>query len=216
VLVRLLFADATAVPPTSAAGIITNVAPSGEPKLASQYRLVYSSDALIFENTRAVPRAFLAEDVETVADANAAISAMREPGIDPRATAFVESPQTPRALNLEHSGGQADIISYKSSTIVINVEASNRSLLVLTDSYYPGWKALVDGTERTIYPTDLAFRGVIVEPGHHQVVFEYRPLSFYYGVGAASFGWAVYLAIFGNVAKKIGLVLGRKNRGAAD
>ena len=64
----------------------------------------------------------------------------------------------------------------------MDVNAPRRSLLILSDTYYPGWKAFVDGKETQIYQTDLALRGVVVEAGNHKVEFRYQPESFRYGL----------------------------------
>jgi uncharacterized membrane protein YfhO len=53
--------------------------------------------------------------------------------------------------------------------------------VLLTDTYYPGWKASLDGRPVQIHPTDYAFRGVIVPEGTHELVFEYDPASFKLG-----------------------------------
>ena len=47
--------------------------------------------------------------------------------------------------------------------------------LVLTDQYFPGWKAFVDGKETSIYKVDGLLRGVVVPEGRHMVEFKYRP-----------------------------------------
>ena len=49
--------------------------------------------------------------------------------------------------------------------------------LVLADAYYPGWEAYVDGKPATIYPADVALRGVFVPAGTHTVTMEYSPES---------------------------------------
>jgi hypothetical protein len=63
------------------------------------------------------------------------------------------------------------------------VRAAAAALLVLTDAYYPGWRAWVDGRPAAIYPTNILFRGVFVGAGGHVVEFRYQPASFW--VGAA-------------------------------
>ncbi len=61
------------------------------------------------------------------------------------------------------------------NNVHLEVEAPGRSLLVLCDSWYPGWKAYVDYKEQPIYRANIWFRGVFVGKGWHQVNFVYRP-----------------------------------------
>jgi len=68
-----------------------------------------------------------------------------------------------------------------SSALDLKVEAKNPALLVVSDLYYPGWKAFLDGKDWPIFRTDCLFRGVLVPAGKHQVLFEYHPLSFIIG-----------------------------------
>jgi uncharacterized membrane protein YfhO len=50
-------------------------------------------------------------------------------------------------------------------------------MLILADTWYPGWAATVDGRPTSIYQAYYALRGVVVEPGDHRVEFDYKPLS---------------------------------------
>ena len=90
-----------------------------------------------------------------------------------------------------HQKRGAEIIDYQPNRVVINLEAGCWSLLVLTDNFYPGWLATIDGETTKIYRTDYSFRGVVVPDGGHEVVFEYRPATFRWGLMIA------YLALAG-------------------
>jgi hypothetical protein len=70
-------------------------------------------------------------------------------------------------------------------TVNVKVRTDRRSLLVLADAWYPGWRVTVDGRPAELLQADHAFRGVVVPPGEHQVRFTYvdRPLQF--GAGLA-------------------------------
>jgi uncharacterized membrane protein YfhO len=57
----------------------------------------------------------------------------------------------------------------------------NPGLVVLTDTYYPGWKAYLDGKKVDIKLTDHAFRGIVVPAGTHEIVYKYDPASFKLG-----------------------------------
>jgi uncharacterized membrane protein YfhO len=59
-------------------------------------------------------------------------------------------------------------------------------MLVLTDLYYPGWEARVNGRTTAINATDIAFRGVAIDAGRSTVEFRYRPAGFRQGVIAAA------------------------------
>ena len=78
--------------------------------------------------------------------------------------------------------GSVKINSYQSNTIDISVNLPSRQFLFLSDSYYPGWKAYVDGREREILRANFLFRAINIEPGEHQVRFSYEPLSFKIGL----------------------------------
>ncbi|HKA33162.1 MAG TPA: YfhO family protein, partial [Candidatus Binatia bacterium] len=64
----------------------------------------------------------------------------------------------------------------------INASLDAPGILVLADSYYPGWRVYVDGKEGEILRANLFFRGVKLAPGEHRVEFRYEPRSFQIGL----------------------------------
>ncbi len=74
------------------------------------------------------------------------------------------------------------IEKYGTNEIILTAHAQTPSLVVLTDSFYPGWKAFVDGEEKPIWRANSLFRTVEVPPGKHEVIFQYRPASFILGL----------------------------------
>jgi len=67
--------------------------------------------------------------------------------------------------------GSVTLIKYTADTIVLSVSNNNKGFLVLTDTYYPTWKATIDGKEAPIVLTDYTFRGVEVPSGTHTIAF---------------------------------------------
>ena len=57
------------------------------------------------------------------------------------------------------------------------------------DAWYPGWTVTVDGVRAEILRVNGAFRGVVLEPGEHLVIYSYLPMSFIAGTGIGGFGW---------------------------
>ncbi len=75
---------------------------------------------------------------------------------------------------------------------MIDTHTPKRSLLVLSEIYYPaGWKAAVDGQEIEIYRTNSILRSVAVPAGHHEVTFTFDPPLYHLGYVISNAGWAV-------------------------
>jgi len=108
------------------------------------------------------------------------------------------------AQNGAGSAGTAQLVSYKPERVVTKATASRRSLLVLTDVHFPGWKATVDGRSVPIERVDYLLRGVVVPPGTHTVEFSYEPSSF-------RAGWIV--AVLGLLAVLAAVAVGLRRRG---
>jgi hypothetical protein len=153
---------------------------------------------MVLENVNAQPRAFLVHQVTQVADMQHAVDAMRQPSFDTRLSAVVEgAPPVAIAPAPAESPGadKVEFVSNADERVEMRVTAASPALLVLTDTYYPGWQATVDGTEQHIYPADVAFRAIAVDAGEHTVQFEYRPVSFVLGVAAALLGLLLLAAV---------------------
>ncbi len=74
------------------------------------------------------------------------------------------------------------VVSEHNRTLKFDVETPENALLVVSDTYFPGWKALVDGKAERVLRANYQFRAVGVAPGSHRVEFVYDPLSFKLGV----------------------------------
>jgi uncharacterized membrane protein YfhO len=66
--------------------------------------------------------------------------------------------------------------------LVVEANLDSAGVLVVADTYYPGWKAMVDAAPASIFPAKLLFRAVYVPAGRHRVVLSYEPRSFLAGV----------------------------------
>jgi hypothetical protein len=75
----------------------------------------------------------------------------------------------------------------------VDLKAPGAGWLVLSDVWYPGWRAWVDGRPVQILRANFLFRAIRVEPGDRQVIFTFQPFSFWLGLGLSLFS-AVALA----------------------
>jgi uncharacterized membrane protein YfhO len=92
-------------------------------------------------------------------------------------------------------------LRYEPNAIELSAQTSRGGLLVLSETYYPGWKAWLDDQPTPIYCTDIALRGVLVPAGTHRVRMEFRPLILPIALGI-SLITAILLAISAFVYRK--------------
>lgn len=147
-----------------------------------RFRLVYENDGWkIFENKKAVPRAFLTSDYRVFKDKDDFVRIFYSEEFNPSKTILLEDDFSAKLDDTRHLS-EAKIVSYTPNKIVIQTNTDGRKILFLSDTYYPGWKATVDGEETEIYRADYTFRAVVAPKGKHSVVFTFEPLSFKIGL----------------------------------
>jgi Bacterial membrane protein YfhO len=174
-------------------------------------------NTLVYRSTTAYPRAWVVHRVHVVEDEDDAFGFLKARGrreagavivneFDPRREAVIEhdgktvdgtlrAMRDSRAACASDSRDRAGIVHYSAEALTLRVEAACPGLLVLPDTYFPGWKATVNGRDRRIYATDGAFRGVIVPEGTSRVEFRYEPPVFSIGVALVLFALAGVIGI---------------------
>lgn len=128
---------------------------------------------VVYENPRALPRAYLVPSVRVAEAPDGAIPIMQSDDFDPRRTAVLyRAPET--ELPEGPLEGEAEILDYASDWVVVRTRADRPAMLVLADNDYQGWRARVDGRETPLYRADHTFRGVMVGAGEHEVTFRFH------------------------------------------
>jgi hypothetical protein len=89
--------------------------------------------------------------------------------------------------------GRAVLVAESPNQLVIQTESESSGWLVLVDTWYPGWKAWVDGERLSVRRANGVFRALPVGPGEHQVVLRYLPTAFYLGSIVSAFFWSGFL-----------------------
>jgi hypothetical protein len=87
-------------------------------------------------------------------------------------------------------------LSYRPNTFAIQSRTDNDAFLYITDSFYPGWNAYIDGKKTDIYRANLTFRAIKLPKGNHTIVFDYRPISFYIGAALTVLGCVISIFLF--------------------
>lgn len=145
------------------------------------------TDVTVFENQRALPRAWLAAAVMPMFDDNAIVTVKtsRLPDgsrFDPRSMALVD-PSNP--LPVSHfTPGVSDVRVDRigDGDIGIRVSSDGGGFLVLSENAYPGWRARIDGADTLVYRADVTLQGIVVPPGAHRVEFTMDSRSLHAGM----------------------------------
>jgi uncharacterized membrane protein YfhO len=166
------------------------------------YRLLVTAEGVsIYENKNALPRAFFASHVVEASSHTDALDALRDPGFDTRSTVVVETSDGRSTLsgNLNAdsqavpSPPEAAIVEDRRNRVVIETDNPHEGMLVLSDNYYPGWRASVDGTPAEILRANCTMRAVRVPAGRHMLSFVFVPVTFWASVYVSLASAAVVL-----------------------
>ncbi len=136
------------------------------------------------------PRAHFAERVFGVTSFPDAVEQLRKNQWLPGVAEVVENES--RIALPERAIGSVAVRYPADSRVVLDVRSATGGLVVLHDTYAPGWEATVDGETAPIYPVNLLSRGVVVKPGVHRIEMSYAPPGI---VGGAAFSIAALLVL---------------------
>jgi hypothetical protein len=158
----------------------------------------------VYRNERALPRALVVFQILPAADQATAWDLIHQPDFDPASTVVLEgvSPAAGEGQvlgDLPPAPGGARVARYGSDSLEIEVESPAAGYLVLSDPYYPGWQAKVDGEPVEILRANYAFRAVPVPAGTHRVSMVFRPVTWRAGL-AITLGMVVVLVVGAVVA----------------
>jgi hypothetical protein len=92
--------------------------------------------------------------------------------------------------------GTATLVSDRPGRVSIAVESPSRQLLVLGESFHPGWRLKVDGERRRPVAVYGDFLGCEVGPGLHQVEFFFQPFSLRLGAALSALGVTLLVVWF--------------------
>lgn len=169
------------------------LAPPDIPFPAEHFEKLSTGPTTIYRNRRALPRAFVLNETR-VLRGNDALRQLRDGSIDLTREALLEEPLDATSSLDATSGTAGDVVAvrrYQDRDVSIDVQVAGRRLLVLLDTYYPGWVATVDRKEVPVHRVDHAFRGVVIPAGRHIIDFHYRPRSVYAGAALSLTALAV-------------------------
>jgi hypothetical protein len=177
--------------------VTTVVSEDPPPWLSRRYRRLTprGTRPVAFSNPAALPRAYRVRAALREPEAPAvALARMVSAGFDPRRTAYLDDP--PAGLLLAPGAaapppsGEVRIVVDEPEHVALTTRGPHPAAVVVTDAWYPGWEASVDGSPAPVLRANLALRAVAVPPGPHRVELRYRPASLRLGLLLGASGLA--------------------------
>ncbi len=144
----------------------------------------------LYEYTRSPGRFTLFSQAYSVPDEKSCVAKLLDHKTDLRRELVILGKVSP-TKSLSASAGKVEIVKYGPNQVILKSSAAQEAFLYATDTFYPGWRAYVDGKRVEIMRANLAFRAVKVPSGEHTVLFRYVPVSFYAGLVLTIAGIAI-------------------------
>jgi hypothetical protein len=180
-------------------------------------RWALDEDWQVVRNKAAYPRAWVVHSARVVppAEDQAARGALmreilyqndaiwtdpRRQVFDPRTTAWIETefPDALRDYNTTGSVGPGEWVTVTRSEpqrVELKARLNRPGLVILADTFYPGWHLTIDDRPATILRANRLMRGAAVRAGEHTLVYDYDPLSFRVGLAVSALGLVALLGL---------------------
>jgi hypothetical protein len=131
----------------------------------------------VFENRKAFPRVWSAHQAVSLPDAASLAQARRAAAFDARSTVLLAGEPAPALAACQSSDEDVEMPYHGPNQLTITADLKCRGMVILTDAWFPGWRATVDGKPARIYQVYGGVRGVVAEAGRHVIEMKYRPWS---------------------------------------
>lgn len=153
----------------------------------------WSSEAgfKIYENMDYLPRHYMVYDYKVIKKPDAVVNSLLDKAFHPGRTVLLES--EPEGISRDTGPGSFNvwITGYRNNSSELKVATEKDGVLVISESWYPGWKVFVDGKEEKLLKADLVLKAVPLRAGEHIVRLVYSPALFKIGAAITMTGLAL-------------------------
>ncbi|MCE9592913.1 MAG: YfhO family protein [Planctomycetes bacterium] len=111
-------------------------------------------------------------------------------------------PTLPAADREFEAAARAEVVSSNPTEIRLRVTRRDPGYLVACQTWYPGWKATVNGEERPVLVGNYAFQAVRLDAGSNDVVLRFDPDSWRIGLHVATAGLLIGVVAWFVAARK--------------
>jgi uncharacterized membrane protein YfhO len=134
---------------------------------------------ILYENLASLPKAWFVKDVRSFNTPEDLVLFMNTNEFKPDSTALVVN-GTPDIMHSYSGEGTIEVVATNPNMIELKVETGSEQFLVLSEVYYPkGWTATANDKELTIQKVNHILRGIKIEPGSYNIVFDFHPTTYF-------------------------------------
>ena len=144
----------------------------------------------IYRNPEALPHAWIVHAAET-ATGTGLLPRIRSVDVAHEVVLTHAAPQLETCGSLE----SARVVRRDDARVIVSANLGCKGMVILSETWYPGWNVTVDGAGTKVYEAYGALRGVVVDGGAHRIEFTYRPMSVYWGALLTAIGFLAALAM---------------------
>ncbi|RJR25684.1 hypothetical protein C4578_01100, partial [Candidatus Microgenomates bacterium] len=168
--------------------------PSGSPPAVfanPRFKAVFEDKTVVvYEDQKALPRAFWVYDFAVAEDDLGLINLLKTSDLSKKVI-LEEKPEIEPILE-NIVPGSVVWSEYLPNKVSFVAESEKPGIIFLSDNFYPGWVAFIDGQKAKILRANYTFRALSVPEGKHRIDFEYKPKSFYLGLGVSLASFVIY------------------------
>lgn len=175
-------------------GVRYEVGPSAPLPAGSPLRVAFDrAGQAVYENSGELPRAWVAHDWRPSDSLTSSLRVVAGSSADRLRSAPVIEEIEPPPLSSGPESPRVRVVTETPTQVTLRARTNRPGQLVLHDTFYPGWKASVDGEPVEIKAANAAFRAVPLGSGLHEVRFEYRSTSVRAGATVSVLGLVMAL-----------------------
>tara|TARA_B100001250_G_scaffold108108_1_gene91245 strand:- start:15008 stop:17434 length:2427 start_codon:yes stop_codon:yes gene_type:complete len=150
---------------------------------------------IVQQNPEALGNAWLVDSIQWVNNANEALDQLHR--FYPKNTVIIDKKYQEQVNNTKLGlDGSIELTSYSPNKLVYNISSKTPALVVFSEIFYPnGWRAYIDDNFVEHFPVNYLLRGLIIPNGSHEVVFEFKPKSFFVSAKLSLFSSCLLICV---------------------
>jgi hypothetical protein len=204
-LLNVRWVIAPSMPAPGPAKWLERFAPAPGKPPAARYEPLWDPQLKVYENTQVLPRAFVVYQAQVIPDEQAQVQALAT--LDPRQSVILPTPPNPAPIADGRAPTPAVVLTMGRHDMTISATLTAAGVLVLSEPFYPGWRAWVDGAEAPLLRGNYALSAVALPAGTHRVELRFSSQPARRGLWLSALG---VLALLGLLALHVAFVVRRR------